>query len=551
MDDINRIVEEARRNGYRVTRRDILKAAAAGSLSMLLAACGANSPAAAPAAGGAKAATAPAGAPPSAAPTQAASASKKGGRLVFATKVDTPNLDPQMEISDARMRRSMLMYDTLVEWNDDLTIRPGLAESYETTGTKWVFHLRKGAQFSNGKEVDAEDVVYSLQRVLNSPGKAFYSTIKSAKPADKYTVELELTAVTAPLLAALGGRYAFIIPKDGDKQADLKQTAIGSGPFIVKEFVQNQQLVLQKNPNSWHAKDVSLDELVIRIIPDEANIVAGLRSGEVDLALFEDNKNYFLTKDDPNLTTTRSPAIRWDILDFPLDTAPFNNVKVRQAISVALDRPAIMQAAISGLGTLLGGYPPALWGAMPPEGNPFFKRDVNRAKQLLQQSGVSTPMKLTLQSIVGYSALNAAAQVIVENLKDIGINAEIQQVDLGIWMDNFLKRKFNTFTMNSWGGFIDPDMLFYNHLHKRPQGMDFRRWNNDEVSALLDKGRTTLDRAEREKIYLQVQKLCAEQVPWIPLYSADIITAQNKKVHNFKQHPSGYYNNLPYVTLQG
>lgn len=555
MDEINRIVEEARRNGYRLTRRDVLKAAAAGSLGMLLAACGANPPAAAPAsapaASGAKAPTAPAGAAPSGAPTQAAAATKKGGRLVFATKVDTPNLEPHMEISDARMRRSMLMYDTLVEWNDDLTIRPGLAESYETTGTKWVFHLRKGAQFSNGKEVDAEDVVYSLQRVLNSPGKAFYSTIKSAKAADKYTVELELTAVTAPLLTALGGRYAFIIPKDGDKQADLKQTAIGSGPFIVKEFVQNQQLVLQKNPNSWHAKDVSLDELVIRIIPDEANIVAGLRSGGVDLAVFEDSKNYFLTKDDPNLTTTRSPAIRWDILDFPLDTPPFNNVKVRQAISSALDREAIMAAAISGLGTLLGGQPPALWGAMPPEQNPFFKRDVARSKQLLQEAGVATPLKLTLRSIVGYAALNAAAQVIVENLKDVGITAEVQQVDLGIWIDDFTQRKFKDFTMNSWGGFIDPDILYYNHLHKPPEGKDFRRWNNQEISTLLDKGRTTLDKGEREKIYLQVQQMIAEQAPWIPLYSADIIAAQNKKVQNFKQHPSGYYTNLRYAAVQG
>jgi peptide/nickel transport system substrate-binding protein len=176
---------------------------------------------------------------------------------------------------------------------------------------------------------------------------------------------------------------------------------------------------------------------------------------------------------------------------------------------------------------------------------------VAKAKQLLQEGAVTTPIKLTLRSIVGYSALNAAAQVIVENLKEIGITAEIQQVDLGIWIDEFSNRKLNTFTMNSWGGFIDPDILYYNHFHKPPGGRDFRRWNNDEISALLDKGRTTVDQAERERVYLQVQKMVAEQCPWIPLYSADIVSAQTKAVQNFKVHPSGFYHGLRYVGISG
>lgn len=480
----------------------------------------------------------------------AAAPSRRAGRLVFATKVDAPNLEPHMEIADARMRRSMLMYDTLVEWGDDLSIRPGLAESFDTNGTQWVFRLRRGAQFSNGKEVTAEDVVHSLQRVLQGPGKGFYNIISTIRTRGKYLVELGLSAPSAPLLAALGGRYAYIIPKDADKQADLKRTAIGSGPFTVKEFFQNQRLVLQKNPNSWHAKDVRLDELVIQIVPDETSIVAGLRSGEIDLAVFEDSKNYFLIKDDPNLITRRDKAIRWDILDFPLDAPPYNNVKVRQAIAAALDREAIMAAAIGGLGTHLGGHPPALWAALPPEQHPFFRRDVTRARRLVQEAGVTTPLRLTLRSIVAYDALNAAAQVIVENLREIGLTASIQPVDLGIWINDFLQGRFRDMTMNAWGGFIDPDLLYYNHLHKQPQGRDFRRWNNDEMSALLDEGRTTLDRAKRERIYLEVQKINAEQIPWIPLYSADVISAHTRKVQNYKQHPSGYYHNLRYVGIQ-
>jgi peptide/nickel transport system substrate-binding protein len=493
---------------------------------------------------------APAAALPTPTEVTAPAAAKQGGSLIFATSVDAPNLDPQMEISDARMRRSHLMYDTLVEWGDDFSIQPGLAESWDTTGTTWTFHLRQGVQFSNGKELDADDVLYSMQRVLDSPGAGFYNSIQGMKAVDQHTVELELSQASAPLLAALGGRYAFILPKGTAEEVDLKQNAVGSGAFTVAEFSQNQRLVLKKNPNYWNANMVHLDELTIQIIPDEANIVPALRSGDVHLTIFEDAKNYLLTKDEPDLVTERWSAARWDVLDFPLDVEPFSNVKFRQAIASALDREAIMQAAIGGLGVLLYVLPPAMWPYIPPEQGPFFKRDVERAKQLLAEAGYPDGMDLTLTSIVSYAALGAAAQVIAENLKDIGLNVEIQQQELGIWIDAFLAGTFDTFTMNSWGGWIDPDMPFYNHFHRPPEGKDFRGWNNAEISDLLDKGRYTVDRAEREQIYTEIQALIAEQVPLIPLYSADIVTARQDTVQNFRQHPSGYYHNLRWISLE-
>jgi len=475
---------------------------------------------------------------------------KAGGSLVFATSVATPNLDPQMEISDARMRRSHLMYDTLVEWGDDFTIQPGLAESWDTEGTTWTFNLRKGVQFANGKELDAEDVIYSMQRVLDSPGAGFYNSIVDMKTVDEHTVQFELSQPSAPLMAALGGRYAFILPKGAAEETDLKQEAVGSGAFNVAEFVQNQRLVLQKNPNYWNADNVYLDELTIQIIPDEANIVPALRSGDVHLTIFEDSKNYLLTKNEPDLVTERWPAARWDVLDFPLDVEPFNNVKLRQAIASALDRESIMQAAIGGLGAHLYVLPSAIWPSLPPEEHPFFKRDVERAKELLAEAGYPDGLDLMLTTIVGYTALGAAAQVIAENLKEIGLNVEIQPQELGIWIDAFLAGTFDTFTMNAWGGWIDPDMPFYNHFHVPPMGKDFRGWGNEEISELLDQGRYNVDRAEREKTYIEIQEMIAEQVPLIPLYSADIVTAQQSGVQNFKQHPSGYYHNLRWVSLE-
>jgi peptide/nickel transport system substrate-binding protein len=475
---------------------------------------------------------------------------ERGGNLVFATTVATPNLDPQMEISDARMRRSPLMYDTLVEWGDDFSIKPGLAESWDTDGNTWTFNLRQGMQFSNGKELDAEDVIYSMERVLKSPGAGFYGGIQSMEAVDKHTVQFELDRPSAPLMAALGGRYAFILPKGAAEEYNLKQEAVGTGAFTVVEFVQDQRLVLERNPNYWNADNVYLDALTIQIIPDETSIIAGLRAGEIHLTIFEDSKNYLLVKDDPNLVAQRWPAARWSVLDFPLDVEPYSNVKLRQAIASALDREAIMQAAIGGLGSHLYVLPPALWPSLPPEKHPFFKRDVERGKQLLAEAGYPDGLDLTLIGIVGYSALNAAAQVIAENLKDIGLNVQIQQQELGIWIDEFLAGTFDNFTMNAWGGWIDPDMPLYNHFHVPPEGKDFRGWGNKEISELLDQGRFTLAREKREEIYIKIQEIIAEQVPLVPLFSADMVTTQPQIVHNFTQHPSGYYHNLRWVWLE-
>ena len=142
------------------------------------------------------------------------------------------------------------------------------------------------------------------------------------------------------------------------------------------------------------------------------------------------------------------------------------------------------------------------------------------------------------------------AQVIVENLSEIGVNVEIEQQELGVWIDNFLAGTFEDFTMNAWGGWIDPDMPLYNQFRLPPEGKDFRGWGNKEISDLLDQGRYTLDGEQRVQTYIEIQQMIAEEVPILPLFSADIVTAQQPTVHNFTQHPSGHYHNLRWIWMK-
>lgn len=471
--------------------------------------------------------------------------------LVFATSVPAPSLDPYNEIADARMRRSPLVYDTLVEWTGDFGVAPGLAESWEYDGNTLRFELRDGVVFHDGSSFDSADVVYSLEKVLESPGAGFYSQIESLSAPDDLTLEIEVATPSDALLAALGGRYAYIVPEGAVEEYDLTQTAVGTGAFKVDEFAQGQYLRLSKNEEYWRADEIDLDLLTIQIVPDEASIAAGLRSGEVDAAIFEDARIADLVEGSSDLTVFQESAARWDILDFPaLQTEPWSNMKFRQAIVAAINPEAVMSLAINDRGTLLGGHPPALWGALPYDEAPYAAQDLDLARQLLEESGVDPGTPLTLLSIQGYGALNSGAEVIVDQLSQIGLDVDIEIMELGNWIDVFLNREFDTFTMNAWGGWIDPDQLYYNHLHMQPGGRDFRKWNNEEVSDLLDEARSSVDRQEREELYLELQEILAEEVPWMPLYSADFVGAYRENVSNWGVHPSGYYHDLRWVTVE-
>lgn len=484
--------------------------------------------------------------------TEATAESAESRELVFATSVDTPSLHPYEEISDARMRRSPLMYDTLVEWTSDFGVAPGLAEEWVYDGNILRFHLREDVVFHDGSPMTSADVVYSLEKVLESPGSGFYSQIQSVTAIDDYTIEIEVSTPSDALLAALGGRYAYIVPEGAVEEHDLALSAMGSGPFKVDEFAQGEFLRLVKNEDYWRADEVGVDVLTIVIVPDEASIAAGLRSGEIDAAIFEDARIAELIQGDAGLTVFEEVAARWDILDFPaLDVEPWNNVKFRQAIVAAIDPAAIMTLAVDGRGTLLGGHPPALWASLPFEEAPYAARNLELAQTLLEESGVDPNTPLTLISLQGYGALNSGAEIIADQLGDLGLSVEIEVQDLGTWIDTFLAREFETFTMNSWGGWIDPDQLYFNHLHQPPDGKDFRKWDNEEISALLDQARGTVDRSEREDLYLQIQTILANEVPWFPLYSANFVGAYRDNVSNWGVHPSGFYHDLRWVQVDG
>ena len=489
------------------------------------------------------------------APRLARAQGRRGGTLTFATSALPPNVEPHMQGLDIWQKRKPLLYENLVWIDHGLEARPELAERWEQRSpTEYVFHLRRGVKFHDGKEMDAEDVKYSYDRVRDprvSPGANDLLFVKQIDVVDRHTVRFTLTGPAATFLVNLGGKYNGVVPKDagGDGKALLTR-AVGTGPFSVEEFDPSRRLALKRHAAYWGAQKPVLDAIVFQAIPDESSIVAGLRTGQVHMAEFSSALSFRVAKAVPTLEAVQAPSTRWVVLDLAGDQEPTSKPEVRQAIALAIDRAGILKIAGNDLGQRLGVLPPGLkaW-ALSVQELPNQQRDVPRAKALLQKAGYTGRVAMKLRNIVGFPALAAAVPVIVDNLKEAGIDATVETVDGGVWIKDWIVPQSPP-TMNEWGGFVDPDQAFHRHFHSAPGGKDFRRWKNTQADELLDAGRTTLDRARRKEIYDRVQRLMAEDPITIPLYSPDLLYAMQKSVKGFQPHPTGFYYGLRFVSLE-
>jgi peptide/nickel transport system substrate-binding protein len=173
---------------------------------------------------------------------------------------------------------------------------------------------------------------------------------------------------------------------------------------------------------------------------------------------------------------------------------------------------------------------------------------VAKAKALLQKAGYPGRVSMKIRNIVGFPALAAALPVIVDNLREAGIDVTVETVDGGVWIKDWVVPQSPP-TMNEWGGFVDPDQAFHRHFHSAPGGKDFRRWKNAKADELLDSGRTILDRGRRKQVYDQVQRLMAEDPISLPLYSPDLFYAMQKTVKGFQPHPTGFHYGLRFAWL--
>jgi len=443
--------------------------------------------------------------------------------ITWAIDQDPVSLIPYGATPTSNMWGKEFMYDSLLEWDKDLNIKPALAETWETPDDKtWIFHLRKGVKFHDGKELDAEDVKFSFANQENPPPpgsiKTYYPKIASIELPDKYTVKLNMSQVDPTVAGYLAwSRYSPIVPVGMFDKVNHLTQGIGTGPFKLVEYVQNDRVVYTRNPDFWKPGLPYLDELTLKVMPDEQARVAALRSGAIDGSTFTADSARVL-RNDNSLTVLKGlfSAHRETQLTTTDASKPWVDKRVRQAISAAINRQDIIDKIYGGDASYSAEVPPG-YGDWPiPEAElkgKYFVQDLEKAKRLMSEAGFSNGFSVELQSIAGQDHTQIA-EVLKEQLQAIKIDVKVVPLEIGTFAKN---NTDGTFEWHQTGRGMRGDVSnFVAEFH--PSTTTFKNWfgeglKNDELTKMIDQGLATVDPAKRKDIYRRLQEILIDEAP--------------------------------------
>lgn len=477
----------------------------------------------------------------------ASPAAKLGGTLKIGVQGDPVGLDPALSILDAADVIFDFVYEGLTRLTPSIEAEPALAESWDISedGLTYTFAIRQGVTFHNGRALVADDIKYSIDRVNDpataSPDATHTANIASIEAPDPATIVITLKAPDASLLTRLSRPGLAALPKEEvEKTGDLQLTMVGTGPFVFDQYTPNTNLTFNKNEAYWDTGKPYVDALEVVIIPNDTSRSTALVSGTVDLIEMVPQNDIESIKSNADLKLAGGfvTNVRW--LVFNLRNEPFNNLAFRQAVAKALDRQAIIDTAVFGYGTpLVGLYPEQYWAGYHGE---VPTQDVEGAKAAL--AGVTLPdgFKPKLLTWAAYQFLSNTSIVVQEQLKQIGIDSEIDAQENATYIENFFSGNFDIAVMGA-AGYVDPDEFLRSMLYTG-EGTNASGYSNPAYDALLDEGLATPDRDARAAIYQQAQQIMIDDLPIIPIYTSNTYEGLRADVEGFEHSLSG---RLPYI----
>jgi peptide/nickel transport system substrate-binding protein len=463
---------------------------------------------------------------------------ESSGNLIAPIAGEPDQLDPQKTSAYFSFEVLENVFDTLVEPDDNLEMRPALAESWDVSVDQlnWTFHLRKGVTFHDGSPFTADDVVYSYRRIIDQQlaNVDKFSAVSGVTAADPATVRITVKQPTPNLLTNLGGfKGMAIVQRKNVESGQIATHPVGTGPFAFQGQKSGDSITLKANPAYW-AGAPRVSGVTFRFISEPSTALSALQAGEIDWTDSIPAQRVAQLKDDDSLTLAVTPSN--DYWYFALNEArpPWNDVRVRQAIAYAIDRSAVVQA--TSYGTAVGNQ------LAIPKGNPWYtpydtyRHDIDKAKGLLRDAGAA-PKRLDMLVTSEYPETVTAAQIIADNLAPLGITVNIRTVDFATWLDEQNNGHFDMLMMG-WLGNIDPDDFYYAQHHTDGTS-NAQKFSNGEVDRLLDAGRVETNRNARADDYAKAATIIADEVSYIYLYNPSVIQAWTTGLSGYEARRDG------------
>ena len=496
------------------------------------------------------------------------------GYLVAALNADIQTADVQKTSKDYEVPFNIFdrLVDVEVGTDGNSKIVPSLAESWDISddGLEYTFHLRQGVKFHNGNDFTAEDVAYTFHRMLTVEGGVnteFIDQIKGAdellagetdtlegvEVVDDYTIKVTLKEPFAGFLASISSPGVSIYDSEateaaGDQFGMDPAVTVGTGPFEFSSWSFNNQLVLTRNEDYWKGAS-GLPGVVIKIIPDTETQSMMFESGELDILDLDyaaDSVDRF-TETYPD-QIVQGPRVGIVYFTMNFNKEPFQDVRVRKAVQMSIDRQAILDALYGGRGQVEQGiFPHGLIGFNPDQEE--IKYDPEAAKALLAEAGYADGFDMEIAADSSASdTMTMALEIVSDQLAEVGIRAEIKNYDESTWLETRKSGELGSF-MSTWSAdYNDPDNFIYTFFgNEEKTRIRSINYPDTEVMERVAKARTIVNEDERLAEYKALEeKLIHEDAAWVPMFSRLHLFAVSKRVQGFVPLWSGLSDQLFY-----
>jgi len=479
--------------------------------------------------------------------------------VVMAIENSPTNLDPRIGTDAQSERIAMLLFDSLLRRDEHFNLQPSLAVSWEIPDPlTYIFHLRAGVRFHDGRPLTARDVKWTIDSMrdgtVRSTRSATYQWVSRIDAPDDATVIFHLSQPFAALLWNLSDGAIGVIPYGSGP--DFSRDPIGSGPFRFQSLQQDKEVVLVRNPDYWDAtRRPRIERVRFAVIPDATTRALEMRKGSAHLALTAFSPDVIATlRDQPSLAIQQSPGTIYGYLAFNLRDPVLSDVRVRRAVAYALDRSAIIQYLwrdeVHPANSIL---PPQSWAFSGDVTR--YDHDPARAIRLLDEAGYrpgtdGIRLHLTIKtSTEEFPRLIAA--VFQQQLRQVGIELTIRSLEFGTFFSDITNGAFQLYSLRWIGANQDPDIFEYvfDSASFPPRRANRGFYSNPQVDSLIAQGRSTLDQRQRAAVYAQIQRIVAQELPYVSLWYFDNVLVYNRRLNNLHVAPSGDYGFLTTMEL--
>jgi dipeptide transport system substrate-binding protein len=495
--------------------------------------------------------------------------------LVYCSEGSPEGFNPQLFTSGTTYDASSVpIYNRLVEFKTGTTeLQPGLAEKWDVSedGKTYTFHLRKGVKWQTTKDFkptrtfNADDVVFSFERQLDknnkyhgvSGGSYEYfegmdmpKLIEKIEKVDDYTVRFTLSRSEAPFIADLGMDFASILSKEyadnmlkAGTPEKLDLNPVGTGPFVLQQYQKDSRILYKANPDFWGTKP-KIDRLVFSITPDASVRYAKLQKGECQVMPYPNPADIASMKKDDKINLMEQPGLNVGYLSFNTEKKPLDNVKVRQALTMAVNKQAIIDAVYQGAGQAAKNLiPPTMWSYNDDIKD--YAYDPAKAKELLKEAGMPDGFSIDLWAMPVQRPYNPNARRMAEMVQadwaKIGVKAKIVTFEWGEYLKRAKAGEHQTVMMGWTGDNGDPDNFFATLFScaAAKDGSNYSRWCYKPFEDLIQPARAEADHNKRIELYKQAQVVMHDQAPALIIAHSTVYEPVSKKVSGYVVDPLG------------